>query len=294
MYLSDEELIDLLQSRLKQKKNTLTEVAMFRELEALSAKLKQSEQMKSHFLSNIRNEINNPVASVLGLSKAMLQSDNLDREQRQRYAFLIHNEIFNLDFQMKNIFAAAEIEASEMKVQPSFVDIKKLIGQVHEALAFKIDKKRIDLQISMECSDLAFCTDPYMVHLVALNLLSNAIEFSLEGGRVNLEVIVSDEHLHLKIQDYGVGIDEQDHKKIFERFTQLDQGSTKIHAGQGLGLSITKEVVETMQGTLKLKSALGDGCEFVVFLPALRLPGYGAPDTSESFNEFLFGNDLVF
>ncbi|HEY0744747.1 MAG TPA: HAMP domain-containing sensor histidine kinase [Chryseosolibacter sp.] len=293
MHLTDDELVELLRSRLSQKKNTLTEVAMFRELEAVSAKLKQSEQMKSHFLSNIRNEINNPVASVLGLSKAMLQGETLDRQQLSRYAFLIHNEIFNLDFQMKNIFAAAEIEAGAMIPHPAFVDVARLLEEVNDALAFKIEKKRIDVDVDHRGKELMFCSDAYMIHLIALNLIANAIEFSLEGGRVEVVIFVSEEYLSLTIRDYGSGIDEKDHRKIFERFTQLDQGSTKIHAGQGLGLSIAKEVAEAMGGNVTLASAVGDGSEFSVFIPALQLLGYNSSDASENWNEFLFGNDVV-
>jgi signal transduction histidine kinase len=217
----------------------------------------------------------------------------LDPQQVSRYAFLIHNEVFNLDFQMKNIFAAAEIEAGAMRPHPTFVDLSRLIGEVCDSLSFKVEKKRIDLDVKQQGNESMFCSDAYMIHLIILNLLANAIEFSLEGGRVEIDIVASEEYLNVKIRDYGLGIDENDHKKIFERFTQLDQGSTKIHAGQGLGLSIAKELVETMGGTVALKSAIGDGSEFAVFLPALVLPGYKSADISENWNEFLFGNDVV-
>lgn len=292
MNISDEKLLELLQQRLNQKRNTLSEAQMFRQLEVLSEKLKRSEQLKTHFLSNIRNEITNPVSAVLGLSKTLLAGQSLNRKQIQRYAFLIHNEIFNLDFQMNNIFAAAEIEAGDLTVKPSYLDIKRMIEEVVSTLAFKAQKKNVTINTSIQPEATLFCTDAYMIHLILINLVSNAIEFSEDNSVSTIDAKLNDDVLLLRVTDYGSGIPVNDQQKIFERFVQLDHGSTKHHSGQGLGLSVVKELVELINGELLLDSCPGQGSEFTVTLPSLQSLNSGA-STSASWNEILFGNSTV-
>lgn len=266
---------------------------MFREMENLSARLKRSEQMKSNFLSNIRNELNNPIASVLGLSRALLNVERLDARQIERYAFLIHHEVFNLDFQMKNIFAAAEIEASEMKIHPAIVDVRQLLRQLEQTLSFKTIKKRISIQTTFSSSETLFCIDSYMLHLMMHNLLSNAIEFSQEEGIVSVTIGIDERQLKITVKDQGDGIDREDQKRIFERFSQLDEGSMKRHGGHGLGLAIVSEVIEMLSGTLEVCSEKGQGSEFTLTIPVLGVAAFSETTKSEDWNEFLFGNDNV-
>lgn len=293
MQLTDEQLLELLRSRLSQKRSTLSEVEMFRQLETLGSKLKESEELKSHFLSNIRNEVNNPMASLLGISRTLLNADKLERQQITRYAYLVHNELFNLDFQMKNIFAAAEIEAGEMKPQASLTDVQQLIGQVQEMLKFKADRKRVVIDCSFAPTGLLlFETDPNMVHLIVMNLLANAIEFSRDGGNVHLLITISDQDMVVSVRDSGMGISSLNQDKIFQRFKQLDEGSTKHHGGHGLGLAIIKELVDLLQGDLQIHSEPGVGSQFTVSIPTLPSSGYMRAK-SEGWNEFMFGSDIV-
>src|SRR4051812_17813672 len=115
MNISDEQLISLLTERLQRKKRELKEDdALLREVHLLSNKLKRSEALKSNFLSNIRNEINNPLASIVGLSRVLKSDQIISAEKLKRTASMIYHASFNLEFQMRNIFAAADIEAGEV------------------------------------------------------------------------------------------------------------------------------------------------------------------------------------
>jgi signal transduction histidine kinase len=290
MKLSDEQLLLMLRNRLSQKKSDDNgEHKMFMELQAVSNKLKQSEQLKSNFLSNIRNEINNPISSVLGLSKLMLSAGQNDKDQMKRHAFLIHNEIFQLDFQMRNIFAAAEIEAGEKSVEPTRVDVRKLIDETVEAIKFKADQKSIDIITSYQTDELDIYTDGYMLSMIMMNLFTNAIEYSFNENEVIITAVTVGDKLIVSVKDNGMGIDRSDQPKIFERFYQLEGGTTKQHTGHGLGLSVTKELIECLSGSLSVKSAKGKGSIFSVSIPSLERKQF-TPTRSENWNEFLFNN----
>lgn len=292
MELTDDELINILRSRLNQKKNTnAAEREMFKEIEVLSNKLVQSEKLKSNFLSNIRNEINNPLSSVLGLSKSMMEATAIDTDQFKRHAYLIHHEIFYLNFQMRNIFAAAEIEAGEMSVEPTLVDIRKLVEESVEGIRFKCNQKNIKLITSYNLDDIRIYTDGYMLFMIIINLLANAIEYSSAEDEVLVNVIHSDNKVTINVKDNGKGINVVDQSKIFKRFYQLDYGSTKKHNGHGLGLAIAQEFAEALKGTLSMKSTLGKGSLFSVTITALE--EQSASVNSNNWNEFLFDQDTV-
>jgi two-component system, OmpR family, phosphate regulon sensor histidine kinase PhoR len=255
--LSDSFLLEELKKRLDEKNKLLnTQSALVLELEELNDRLRDVEQMKSGFLSNIRNEINNPLTSILGLSGQMIHGPAMDVEKIMRVANLINKEAFSLDFQLRNIFSAAEIEAGEINPQPSAVNVDDLIANQIQYFHFKAIQHNI--QVTYQGGQgRHFKTDGAILHSVVMNLLANAIEFSLEGKQVNIQCTISDNVLTIGVQDFGKGIDPKDRKHIFERFRQLDSGTTKTHQGHGLGLSIVKEFTDALRGKIEIDSEIG-------------------------------------
>ena len=249
--LSDDELIKELEERFAFNQKALCDLReMTEKLELMNSKLQESESLKGHFLSNIRNEINNPLTSIMGLSQQCLCSQS-ESERCITTAKMIYHEAFSLDFQLQNIFVAAELEAGE--VNPAFarVDIPTIIDRVVEALEYQINEKQVTVKTN--CAEpLVFSTDARMVRLILINLLGNAVEFGADGGRVDVSARSDDNILELVISDNGEGIPKDDQETIFDRFRQLDSGTTKSHRGHGLGLSIVRVLVEMLGGVLRL------------------------------------------
>ncbi len=290
--LTDNELLDELRNRFQENKKALHDLkVMTRKLEALNKRLQESEALKSNFLSNIRNEIVNPLSSIMGLSKQLATGKETDREMVSSIANLVHAEAFNLDFQLKNIFVAAEIEAGEAVVTNSRVDIIALINSTIETFSQIAEEKKVQIELvldwlSQKDKELNFNTDPEKLHFVLSNLLANAIEFNKERGIVTLNVW-REERLHITIKDTGLGIDDDEQDVIFDRFKQIESGTTKSHRGHGLGLSITKAVVDLLNGTISLSSAKDQGATFTITLPELE-SGAEVDVFSGEGNEFLF------
>ncbi len=289
-HLSDEELIEELRTRFEENKRALFDLRIVSaKLAEVNKKLLESEQMKSNFLSNIRNEIINPLSSILGLSYEMAHDAPPD-EPVARFASMIHDEAFGLDFQIRNIFMAAEIEAGEAVVAPSISNIGRILTDAVDSFSPRAASEGKVVSVSLDPAGPAtFRTDSEKLYCIVSNLLANAIEYSMSGGRIELSARLRDGRLVLAVRDEGIGIDRDRQKEIFDRFRQIDEGVCKAHRGHGLGLSIVKALVEFMGGTIHLDSTPGKGSAFVVTLPESE--GAAADVFSEGGNEFIFDGE---
>jgi signal transduction histidine kinase len=289
-HLSDQALLATLQQRLEVNRKALNDLqGATRQLEATNLKLQESEALKSDFLSNIRNEINNPLAAILGLAK-QLATGGLNQQRQLSAAQMIYAEAYHLDFQLQNIFIAAELEAGEAAPSYSRVELQPLVTGIIDALAPAADRKKIEIKVHLD-PDLIFVTDAQKLQVLLLNLLDNAIEFGEQGSQVALTLTVAPTGLNAVVTDTGPGIDPSDQKVIFDRFRQLDRGSTKRHRGHGLGLSICRSLVELLGGEIGIQSVPGAGCEVCFLLP---VPDVEADIVAHDANLFLFDESEIF
>ncbi|GAL87661.1 histidine kinase [Sporocytophaga myxococcoides] len=292
MKLSDEELIHELQLRLSEKQPSLKEMNdLMAQLQQLNKKLEQSETMKSNFLSNIRNEIINPFTAILGLSESILKSSGEDMDKVKTMASLIHLEAFGLDFQLRNIFAAAELEAGEGHPQIITTEITNLLKGAIDSFKEMANRKILVIEFSSSPSEIKFNTDPLKFQLIISNLLSNAIEFSYPDSKINIYAGLQSEGLVIKVTDYGIGIKAVDVPKIFDRFQQLESGMTKSHKGHGLGLAVAQALAENLKGTLSVSSGK-QGSTFILFLPLSE--EWNNSNYSEEGNDTFFINEEKF
>ncbi len=286
--MTDHVLLRELSNRLEEKNKLLSyQAIMLREMEELNERLRRAEKVKSGFLSNIRNEINNPLTSILGLSANIMVGGSI--ENIKKWSALINREAFNLDFQLNNIFAAGEIEAGEVTLNGATVDVLEIIrSQVHY-LEPRCQQHQVKVVVR-ELTDTFHCkTDPYLFQTIFVNLLANAIEFSPIGAEVFVNIQCQHDLLTVSVQDFGTGISEEDQKHIFERFRQLEEGATKTHQGHGLGLSIVREFTDILQGELHIQSKKGETV-MTVTLPELS-NAFFPEGFSTAGNELLFGEE---
>ena len=263
---TDEELIEEIRRRFEFNQNALNDMrAMTRKLEQVNEKLQESEALKSQFLSNIRNEINNPLSAIMGLA-AQFFDRSCDPEICRKTIRMIYAEAFNLDYQLQNVFMAAELEAGDTEPAFAMVEIGSVLNSCLDKLGYRISDK--ELSVSKQTpEDLIFPTDAQKIEIILLNLLGNAVEFTDPGGLITLEVEENKQGLIVSVTDNGPGVSAADQEVIFDRFRQLEAGATKGHRGHGLGLSICWALAELLGGTLGLDSQPGHGSRFVLTLP---------------------------
>ena len=290
--ITDEELLAELKRRFDENNANLEqERKLIAELNTVNEKLLASEHLKSNFLSNIRNEINNPIASILELSKNIYEGQ-LDLDSMKAFATLIFSEAFDLDFQLRNIFLSAEIEAGESPLSVISVNISSLIESVISAFKTKIDKKEFSFSWENEIDNQTiFKTDSEKLHLILSNLIANAIQFNKPNGSISIKSKIEEGLLNISIEDSGIGISKENQTKIYDRFHQIEEGSTKTYGGHGLGLSITKALLEIIEGEISLESLEGKGSKFTLSINQLEGFDEDEDTFSSDGNDFLFDQD---
>lgn len=270
--MNDEELLKELANRFTSNKQSLLELEqLYSQLKVVNKKLEESEELKSHFISNIRNEIINPFASIMGLSKEIANVKTDDIQKIRSFGKLIYNEAFELDFQLKNIFAAAAIEAGDLTPDISEIDINKFFKNIIQFYFEKATDKNLKIEYDYENltdnNSNIFKTDADKLKLIISNILINAIEYSFESSeKIIVKVRLNHESLMFSVRDFGKGIIEDDFDIIFDRFKRLNTHIHTLNKGHGLGLSIAGSFAEVLGGNIKIESNLNTGSTFNVFI----------------------------
>jgi signal transduction histidine kinase len=254
----------------------------------VNRKLEESEALKSHFISNICNELVNPFTSILALTENILDVDKENWKKVFTMVALIHSEVFHLDFQLKNIFAAAKLEAGELSPETSTVDINSLINNVIESFKYDARHKNLKIEYYSENKNadtkIFFNTDSEKLNLVFSNLLSNAVKFSNTNGSITINSVRAFDKLIVEVKDYGIGISKENESVIFDRFKRIDSGINSINRGHGLGLSVNKAVLDILDGTISFTSKLNEGATFIVTIPESKAESTGiSTDANELF-----------
>jgi signal transduction histidine kinase len=264
-----------------------------RQLEVVNARLVASEALRTHFLANIRNEINNPLTAILGLAREMVGCAESAASRALGDALLA--ESFLLDFQMRNILAAAEIEAGEALPRVAQVDVRRIIEDAASSFAPLGASRDIHLETAWSGpprGGKCFRTDPAKLSLILTNLISNAVKFAPKNSEVMIIGYRSETSLVVRVEDSGGGILPEHRELIFERFRQLAQGPAKSWQGHGLGLAVVQALLEILGGTIEVGDRPGFGSVFTFRVPESALAGPGVPHASCG-NQLVYGEELL-
>ena len=245
---------------------------LVKSLSEVNEKLRDSERLKGHFISNITNEIVNPFTSVLALAQNIKCLREGEISTAHHMAELIFEEAFHLDFQLKNIFAAALIEAGKEEIKYSTININDLSNHISNYFKSLLDKKGIQLSVSfisevINEEPFLFTSDRDKLELILKNLIGNSIKYSPGDSFIEVKYQLSNGELLLEVSDHGKGINPEDRKIIFDRFKQLDEKINSINTGHGLGLSIVQAYAEMLDGKVSLDTNFNNGTKVIVFIP---------------------------
>jgi two-component system, sensor histidine kinase and response regulator len=265
-----------LMSKLTQEKQNLEQRVIERTidlhdaLEAASA----ASRIRSEFLATISHELLTPLTHVIGMSSTLLRWSFGELTQRQRdYLQTIHNSGEHLLEMINDILDLSQIEAGKAVLNVSefsLVDFAQTIldTSLSKAAAQQIELK-LDLQIKTECD--SFCADLRRVRQIISNLLSNAIKFTEVGGIVILRLWWEEDTAVFQVEDTGIGISAEQLSQLFEKFHQLDTPYRRRYEGAGLGLALTKQLVEMHRGRIEVESTVGEGSIFTVWIPLQQI-----------------------
>ncbi|MCR8635078.1 sensor histidine kinase [Paenibacillus radicis (ex Xue et al. 2023)] len=249
----------------KRRKDELGELA--RSFGEMASELKQIEQMRQDFVSNVSHEIQSPLTSISGFSKA-LRNKSIEEEDRSRYLEIIQTESERLSRLTENLLKLASLESEHHPFHPVTYDLDEQIRQVIVASEPQWSAK--NLQLDLELPSIKICSDKDQLNQVWTNLLSNSIKFSPKNGTIHIKAsLKTTNEIEITILDEGIGISVEDQERIFERFFKADRSRTMSQGGSGLGLAIANKIVRLHQGSIQVKSTLGKGAAFIVTLPGV-------------------------
>ena len=266
--LKDSELSNVFKLQLKALKDGIIEKnKAYKTIKEQNEKILEADKVKNEFLANVSHELRTPLNSILGFSDILSTQlyGNLNQKQEE-YVNDIKVSATHLLGMINEILDMSKIEANAMKIVKSTFWISRAVDEACNILMPLAQKKNITLKKDMP-ADFEVFADYQKIQQILYNLISNAIKYSPENDTVEISVSANDKAFKITVHDNGIGIDKKYHGKIFAKFVQLDSAYTKKESSTGLGLTITKELVELHEGKISLMSEVNNGSTFIVEIP---------------------------
>jgi PAS domain S-box-containing protein len=231
-----------------------------------------ASKAKSQFLANMSHEIRTPLNAVIGISKTLSKhnTENLTSKQLEGLE-IVHRSSQRLLLLINGVLDLSKIESGKMEVKSRPFSLDALIAGVRSMATTLNNKDEVDFLVQKSDSvPKTAVSDAQKLHEILTNIISNSVKFT-DKGQIVLKIYVEQSRLYFEVSDTGIGIDKQDIGRIFEEFTQLDSSTTRKYQGTGLGLTISKKMVELLGGEIMADSKLGEGTTITFYIP-LKTP----------------------
>jgi len=240
--------------------------------------LLEANRMKSEFLANMSHELRTPLNGIIGFTEFLIDEKPGPLQPKQKeYMGDVLNSARHLLQLINDVLDLAKVEAGKMELHPEVFPVHKAVEEVTAVIKGIANKRRIAVSIEVGPELGAVMLDQHKFKQVLYNLLSNAVKFSNDGGEVNINIRRLDTNqIEVQVRDTGIGIKAEDINRLFTEFEQLDSGTARRFEGTGLGLALTKKIIEFQGGNISVQSELGKGSVFTVILPVMKEEGVAA------------------
>ncbi|GAA0076347.1 hypothetical protein UT300005_07250 [Clostridium sp. CTA-5] len=230
--------------------------------------LKKADKVKSLFLANMSHELRTPLSAIITCSEILKEGifGSLN-EKQERHIINILNSGNHLLQLINDVLDISKIEAGQMTLTLGEYSISDVVMESFSILKTLAYRKNINVSINIKPNNFKIKVDANKLKQILYNLLSNAIKFTSENGEVEVELIKNTEYMNLIVKDNGIGIKKEDQKRIFNEFEQVDNSYERQYGGTGLGLPLTKKIVEMHGGEIFLISEINKGTKVIVTLP---------------------------
>ena len=253
------------------------------ERKRLEERMLEANRLKSEFLANMSHELRTPLNAIIGFAELMHRGKvgPVSAEHHEYLGDILTSSKHLLQL-INDVLDLAKVESGKMDFRPESVDLGKVVNEVRDILRGLVAVKRLKVEASI-ASDLGLVSaDPARLKQVLYNYLSNAIKFTPEDGNILVRVAsVGPDLFRIDVQDSGIGVAPENLGKLFVEFQQLDASAAKKYQGTGLGLALTKRIIEAQGGRVEVRSAPGEGSTFSAILPRVATVIADAPVRKE-------------
>lgn len=231
-------------------------------------KQKRLSEIQKDFINNMTHEFKTPIATI-ALSTEVLKSPDIIRQPERllSYATIIENENKRLKQHVERVLQMAKLDKESIELKKETVNLHDVVQEVTRGMSNAIAEKKIELDLDLQAAEPVIEADKLHTTNVVYNLLDNAIKYSGENPKIWISVKQAEKHIVLEVKDNGIGVKEDDQKKIFDKFFRVPTGNVHNVKGFGLGLNYVRQIVDAHRGRITLKSHLGEGCTFRIYFP---------------------------
>jgi Na+/proline symporter/signal transduction histidine kinase len=238
------------------------------QLKTANEQLKQLERLKAEFISNVTHELRTPMTSIRALTKILLDNKDLPREQQDEFLSIVSGESERMSRLINQVLDIEKMQSNAYNWRFEKIELAGFINQITKSFIPSFEEKDIVFNFKIKNKPVYISGDSDRMTQVIVNLLSNALKFApTEGGKIEVELAQNNGTAIIKVRDNGNGIPIDKQKLIFERFTQIQDPSMGKPTGSGLGLFITKQILEHHNGDIKVENNTGRGASFIIEIP---------------------------
>jgi signal transduction histidine kinase len=239
------------------------------DLREAKERAESSDRAKSTFLSMMAHELRTPLNAVIGFSELLVdgKAGAVNAQQREFLNDILASgrHLLNL---INDVLDLTKVVAGKIELKPETFPVNRAIVEACGIVKEMASKKGIAIEIDGPLDDAVATLDPVRFKQILYNLLSNAVKFTPERGRVEVTARIDDrKRIHLHVKDTGIGIRKEDLPRLFREFEQIDSGLARCQEGTGLGLALTKKIIELQSGSIAVESEVDKGSTFTVVLP---------------------------
>lgn len=229
-------------------------------LKEVAENARNQELSLKNSLEDISHQLKTPLTSIMIMLDNIIDTPEMDKQTREEFIKDCKKEITNIHFLVQALLKLSKFDANTIQYHNRTVLVKDLIQEAKDKVAVLCDLKNVDIQVQGNDTDTIYCDDRWQVEAIT-NLLKNAVEYSENAGKIEVNYVQNKLYTQIEIRDYGKGIDSSDLPHIFERFYK---GINSSKDSVGIGLALAKKIIEKNNGNVLVESELGKGTEFVI------------------------------
>ncbi|WP_430534518.1 HAMP domain-containing sensor histidine kinase [Listeria rocourtiae] len=234
----------------------------------MASELEKSEAARQEFVANVSHELQSPLTSMQGFA-TLLRSETLTEKERAEYLAVLSEETMRLSSLTKQLLTLASLDQEATLRKKETFQLEAQWRQLLQMTEWSWREKELTMDVELE--GVMYTGDAELLYQVWSNLLTNAMKFTSKGGTIKIHLYEKANEVVVEVADNGIGISDKDKEHIFSRFYKADQSRIREEDSSGLGLSISKKIIDLHNGTIFVESKLGQGTTFIVTLPKINL-----------------------